>query len=102
MTAQAQCSAAAKSLIDMQGSLITVMTDSTHAVRLLAKHRPGVPILVLTQRASVGSQCALIHGAVPVVLAEGGRYDEPEGKRKLTEMVSHCRWLHRQQHCKDG
>ena len=57
-----------KALLDMEGALVLITTNSTHPVRLTAKQAPGVPLLVITQKASVARQSSLIHGAVPVMV----------------------------------
>ncbi|KAI8465728.1 MAG: pyruvate kinase [Monoraphidium minutum] len=69
---EAQASNAAKAIIDMMGRAIVVLTETTQPVRLVAKYKPGVPLLVLTNKPRVATQCALLHGAVPVVLKAGG------------------------------
>ena len=68
---EAQASNAAKTAIDCLAALIIVMTDTTQPVRLAAKYKPGVPLLVATTTPRVATQCALLHGAVPVVVRDG-------------------------------
>lgn len=41
---EAQASNAAKATIDMMGSVIAIMTDTTQPVRLVAKYKPGESI----------------------------------------------------------
>lgn len=38
---EAQASNAVKSVIDIDGSLVAVFTDTTQPVRLIAKYKPG-------------------------------------------------------------
>ncbi|GBF99836.1 pyruvate kinase [Raphidocelis subcapitata] len=67
---EAQASNVAKTIIDCMGSVAVVMTDRTEPVRLVAKYKPGVPLLVITTKQRVATQCSLLHGAVPVVVLD--------------------------------
>jgi pyruvate kinase len=88
---QTICSSAAKSVLDMGAALLVVATNSTHAVRLASKYRPGVPLLVLTQQRAVASQAALINGAYAYHLPQG---EKPPLLKTLVEVVSDAHRQH--------
>jgi len=54
-------------------------------VRLTAKYRPGVPILVLTKNQAVASACSIIRAAVTLVL---GEQEEVLERSDLVRLVS--------------
>jgi pyruvate kinase len=70
---QAAASSAVESVIDCQGCLLTILSDSSAPVRMAAKYRPGVPLLVVTRQPKVSAACSLIHGVVAVVVPQEGR-----------------------------
>lgn len=75
----------------MGAALLVVATNSTHAVRLASKYRPGVPLLVLTQQRAVASQAALINGAYAYHLPQG---EKPPLLKTLVEVVSDAHRQH--------
>jgi pyruvate kinase len=81
---QAAASSAVESVIDCQGCLLTILSDSSAPVRMAAKYRPGVPLLVVTRQPKVSSACSLIHGAVTVVV---GTEACGLGKNELIKLV---------------
>jgi pyruvate kinase len=65
--------AAAKSL----GSpLVIVFTKSGFTARIIASHRPGVPILVLTDSERTYRQLALVWGVVPELVPRAANYED--------------------------
>ena len=65
--------AAAKSL----GSpLVIVFTKSGFTARIIASHRPGVPILVLTDSERTYRQLALVWGVVPELVPRAATYED--------------------------
>lgn len=80
---QAAASSAAEALIDCQGCLVAIFADSSAPVRMTAKYRPGVPLLVLTRQATVQAACSTIHGAVTVVVGEKEALLDRSGLVKL-------------------
>ncbi|WIA36024.1 hypothetical protein OEZ86_007385 [Tetradesmus obliquus] len=83
-TIEAAASSAVESVIDCQGCLLAVLTDSSAPVRMAAKYRPGVPLLVLTRQAKVAAACSMIHGAVTVVVGPEAR---AAGKNELIKLA---------------
>lgn len=75
-------------MIDMNGSLLVVFADSSVPVRLAAKYRPGVPLLVLTRSVKASSVCSLIHGALAVVVARDVPAPSKEGLVQLVRVMS--------------
>jgi pyruvate kinase len=73
-----------ESVIDCQGCLLAILSDSSAPVRMAAKYRPGVPLLVLTRQPKVSAACSLIHGAVTVVT---GQEAQGLGKNELIKLV---------------
>jgi pyruvate kinase len=61
-------------------------------VRLAAKYRPGVPILVLTKNQAVANACSMIRAAVPLVLGEQAATLERSGLVCLVSAAA-CAWL---------
>jgi pyruvate kinase len=55
-------------------------------VRLAAKYRPGVPILVLTKNQAVANACSMIRAAVPLVLGEQAATLERSGLVRLVRV----------------
>lgn len=55
-TAEAIASSAVKTSIDMGAKMLVVLTESGRTAGLVAKYRPGVPILVLTTTSETARQ----------------------------------------------
>ncbi|KAF6260138.1 pyruvate kinase [Scenedesmus sp. NREL 46B-D3] len=83
-TIEAAASSAVETVIDCQGCLLAVFSDSSAPVRMAAKYRPGVPLLVVTRQPKVAAACGLIHGAVSAVVGQGG---PPLGRNELVKLA---------------
>lgn len=69
--------AATTAAVDMLGApLVVVFTKSGFSARVVASHRPGVSILVLTDEARTYRQLSLVWGVIPVLVAHCDSYDE--------------------------
>jgi pyruvate kinase len=69
--------AASSAAVRMLGSpLLIVFTKSGFSARIVASHRPNVPILVLTDIPRTYRQLALIWGVMPELVPHCGTYDE--------------------------
>lgn len=82
---QAAASSAAESLVDCHGSLLIIFSNSSAPVRLAAKYRPGVPLLVLTTAPRIAKACSMIHGAVTIVVDQK---EKIHNKNELILLVS--------------
>jgi len=69
----AATTAAAKSL---GAPLVVVFTKSGFSARIIASHRPGVPILVLTDTERTYRQLALVWGIIPELVPRAANYEE--------------------------
>ena len=56
--------------------VIVVFSKSGFTARVVAAHRPPVPVLALTDQARTARQLALVWGAVPAVVPTVGSYEE--------------------------
>jgi pyruvate kinase len=56
--------------------LVIVFTKSGFSARVVASHRPPVPILALTDQPKVARQLALVWGVVPQLVPNTKTYDE--------------------------
>ena len=70
----AAASAAAVSMLDAPA--LIVFTKSGFSARVVAAHRPSVPILVLTDVPRTFRQLALVWGVVPELVKHCAKYDE--------------------------
>jgi pyruvate kinase len=69
--------AATTAAVDMLGApLVVVFTKSGFSARVVASHRPGVSILVLTDQARTYRQLSLVWGVIPVLVPHCSSYDE--------------------------
>ena len=69
--------AATTAAVDMLGApLVVVFTKSGFSARVVASHRPGVSILVLTDQPRTYRQLALVWGVIPVLVPHCDTYDE--------------------------
>ncbi|MCU0634695.1 MAG: pyruvate kinase [Gemmatimonadaceae bacterium] len=59
----------------LKAPLVVVFTRSGMSARVVASHRPPVPLLVLTDQASTARQLALVWGVVPVLVPAANDYD---------------------------
>jgi pyruvate kinase len=55
--------------------LVIVLTKSGFSARIIASHRPGVPILAVTHDARTYRQLALVWGVIPHLVEYAGTYD---------------------------
>ena len=60
----------------LQAPCIIVFTKSGFSARIVAARRPGVPIVVLTDRPRTHRQLALVWGVVPVLVPHAATYEE--------------------------
>lgn len=68
-TQEAIASSAVKTANDMGAKMLVVLTETGNTARLIAKYRPGQPILVLTALAETARQCeGLLKGASAKVM----------------------------------
>jgi pyruvate kinase len=70
----AAASSAAVSMLDAPA--LIVFTKSGFSARIVASHRPSVPILVLTDIPKTFRQAALVWGVIPELVPHCGTYDE--------------------------
>jgi len=70
----AAASAAAVSMLN--APVLIVFTKSGFSARVVASHRPSVPILVLTDVPQTYRQLALVWGVIPELVPHCGTYDE--------------------------
>jgi pyruvate kinase len=56
--------------------LVVVFTKSGFSARVVASHRPGVSILVLTDQPRTYRQLALVWGVIPILVTDCNTYDE--------------------------
>lgn len=73
-------SSAAEAAIGMHACLMAIMTDSIAPAKLLAKYRPGVPIIVVTQDPAVASHASLVHGIFPMLVSALLHWLAPRGR----------------------
>merc|ERR1712048_471451 len=66
---EAVCSAAVKSAIDGNCSLIVALTETGHTAWMIAKYRPKVPILAITASETTVRQLLVVRGVVPMLTA---------------------------------
>ncbi len=59
----------------LEAPLVVVFTKSGFSARIVASHRPGVPILALTDEPRVCRQMALVWGVVPRLVPTARGYD---------------------------
>jgi pyruvate kinase len=63
------CSAAVKSIVDSDCSLIVALTETGSTARSIAKYRPSVPILAITASETTVRQLGVVRGVVPLLTA---------------------------------
>eukprot|EP00854_Cymbomonas_tetramitiformis_P018551 gene18552-22148_t len=69
-SAEGTCSSAVKAALDMEAGLLVLFSDSILPAQLLAKYRPAVPVVVVTNTERVATQCNAIFGLLPMYLKE--------------------------------
>ncbi|MEP6992123.1 MAG: pyruvate kinase [bacterium] len=86
-TEQAIAAAATSAVRSLGAPALIVFTKSGFSARIVASHRPNVPILVLTDQERTYRQLALVWGVVPCLVPHCDTYD---GMVKLAlEQVRH-------------
>ncbi|HEX7019721.1 MAG TPA: pyruvate kinase [Gemmatimonadaceae bacterium] len=69
--------AAASAAVDMLAApCLAVITKSGFSARIVASHRPNVPILALTDSARTYRQLAMVWGVIPELVPHCNTYDE--------------------------
>jgi pyruvate kinase len=75
-TEQAIAAAAASAIRSLGAPALIVFTKSGFSARIVASHRPGVPILVLTDQPRTYRQLAMVWGVIPVLVPHCNTYDD--------------------------
>lgn len=76
-TTEETIAAAVVTAVRMLGTpLVIVFTKSGFSARMVSSHRPGVPILALTDIADTYQKLALVWGVVPVLVPHCETYEE--------------------------
>ena len=71
--------AATSAAVRMLGApCVVVFSKSGFTARIVSSHRPGVPILALTDQARTYRQLALVWGVIPHLIPHASTYDEVE------------------------
>jgi pyruvate kinase len=77
MSTEFAIAAASNAAVSMLGApVLIVFTKSGFSARVVASHRPSVPILVLTDVPKTFRQMALIWGVIPELVPHCNTYDE--------------------------
>jgi pyruvate kinase len=71
----------------LHAPLVVVFTKSGFSARIVAAHRPGVSILVLTDEARTFRQLALVWGVIPELVPHCSNYEEMMGRAKNAVVV---------------
>jgi len=69
-TVEAFVACAAKNAVDMNCGLIVAFSEGGKTMRLAAKYRPNVPVLVVTANKQLAQQCSAVFGLYPYLLDE--------------------------------
>jgi len=64
---EAMCSSAVKTTMDAECKLIVVLTETGVAARIVAKYRPGVPIVAVSASEQVTRQFGAVRGVHPML-----------------------------------
>jgi len=75
-TEQAIAAATVAAVRMLATPLVIVFTKSGFTGRIVASHRPGVPILALTDLPRTARQLALVWGVIPELVPPGNAYEE--------------------------
>ena len=73
-TEQAIAAAATSAVRSLAAPVLVVFTKSGFSARIVASHRPNVPILVLTDQERTYRQLALVWGVIPVLVPHCDTY----------------------------
>ncbi len=73
-TEQAIAAAATSAVRSLGAPALIVFTKSGFSARIVASHRPGVPILVLTDQEQTYRQLAMVWGVIPCLVAHCDTY----------------------------
>lgn len=85
ISTEAAIAAATTAAVGMlHAPLVVVFTKSGFSARVVAAHRPGVSILVLTDQPRTYRQLALVWGVIPVLVPHCENYDEMMARAKDT------------------
>jgi len=77
VTTEVAIAAATVAAVKMLGApLVVVFTKGGFSARVIASHRPSVPILALTDQARTHRQLALVWGVIPELVPHCDDYDE--------------------------
>jgi pyruvate kinase len=75
-TEQSIAAAATSAVRSLGAPALIVFTKSGFSARIVASHRPGVPILVLTDQARTYRQLALVWGVIPRLVPHCDTYED--------------------------
>jgi pyruvate kinase len=75
-TEQAIAAATVAAVRMLATPLVIVVTKSGFTARIVSSHRPGVPILALTDQPRTARQLALVWGVIPELVPHGDSYDQ--------------------------
>lgn len=65
---EAICSAAVKASLDLNASMLVVLTETGNTARMVAKYRPRAPILTITNSESCARQSLSSRGLFPLLV----------------------------------
>ncbi len=83
ISTEAAIAAATTAAVGMlHAPLVVVFTKSGFSARVVAAHRPGVSILVLTDQPRTCRQLALVWGVIPILVPHCENYDEMMSRAK--------------------
>ena len=83
VTTEVAIAAATTAAVDMLNApLVVVFTKSGFSARIVAAHRPGVSILVLTDQVRTYRQLALVWGVIPELVPHCENYEEMMARAK--------------------
>lgn len=83
ISTEAAIAAATTAAVGMlHAPLVVVFTKSGFSARVVAAHRPGVSILVLTDQPRTYRQLALVWGVIPILVPHCDSYDEMMARAK--------------------
>ncbi|HZJ01873.1 MAG TPA: pyruvate kinase [Gemmatimonadaceae bacterium] len=83
ISTEAAIAAATTAAVGMlHAPLVVVFTKSGFSARVVAAHRPGVSILVLTDQPRTYRQLALVWGVIPILVPHCENYDEMMARAK--------------------
>lgn len=66
---------------------LVVLTETGYSVKMLARHRPHVPVIALTRHKSVRDKLLLVHGVIPLYFRFTPLDDKQEFVTQITEMI---------------